>query len=93
MNFLKHIKHNLNTHYFTEKKKKKSLFWVLQDGIFAQMFESLIAGPVLIAVALILGASNLMIGYLMDLPSLANLAQYVGAWLVEKYGTRKKIVF
>ncbi|MGN1091971.1 MAG: MFS transporter [Alphaproteobacteria bacterium] len=92
MNFLKHIKHNLNPHDLTERKVKKSLFWVLQDGIFAQMFESLIAGPVLIAVALILGASNLMIGYLMALPSLANLAQFVGAWLVEKYGTRKKIV-
>ena len=92
MKLFKHVRKQLKPHELTENEVKSSLFWVIQDGVFAQMFESLIAGPVLIAVAVMVGASNLMIGYLMALPSLANLAQFIGAWLVEKYGTRKKIV-
>ena len=75
----------------SEDEVKRSLAWVLQDGIFAQLFESLIAGPILIAVALMMGASNALIGYLIALPFLANLAQFPGFLLVEKYQNRRAI--
>ena len=75
----------------SEEEVKRSLFWVLQDGIFAQMFESLIAGPILIAVALMMGASNALIGYLVALPFLANIAQFPGLFLLEKYRNRKAL--
>ena len=75
----------------SDEEVKKSLFWILQDGVFAQMFESLIAGPILIAVALMMGASNALIGYLIALPFLANLAQFPGIYLVEKYRNRRSI--
>ena len=68
-----HSESKLTPHELTDREVKNSLYWVLQDGIFSQMFESLIAGPVVIAIALMVGASNLMIGYLMALPYLANL--------------------
>ena len=45
----------------------------------------------MIAIALSLGASNAMIGYLVSLPFLANLAQFPGAFLVEKFRKRKLI--
>ncbi len=91
MTYFAKIKKNIAPHPLTEEEVKHSLSWVIQDGIFAQLFESLIAGPVLIAVALLTGASNALIGYLVALPFLANIAQFPGAWLVDKYGTRKKI--
>jgi len=91
INFFKKFNAKMQPHELTEDEVKKSMRWVIQDGIFAQLFESLIAGPVLIAVALLVGASNSLIGYLLALPYLANITQFIGAWLVDKYGTRKKI--
>ena len=93
MSIISYIKQQITPKPLSEEQVKRSLFWVLQDGIFAQLFESLISGPILIAVALMMNASNALIGYLVALSALANLAQFPGAWLTEKYRNRRAICF
>ena len=80
MSIKNYFSNKIQPKQLSDEDVKKSLFWVLQDGVFAQMFESLIAGPILIAVALMMGASNALIGYLIALPFLANLAQFPGEY-------------
>jgi len=78
-------------HVLTDEERKKSLYWVVWDGILTQLIESLTGGAIMVAIALSLGASNAMIGYLVSLPFLANLSQFPGAFLVEKIKKRKLI--
>ena len=78
-------------HVLTDEEKKNSLYWVVWDGILTQLIESLTGGAIMVAIALSLGASNAMIGYLVSLPFLANLSQFPGAYLVEKIKKRKII--
>ncbi|MBE6449489.1 MAG: MFS transporter [Alphaproteobacteria bacterium] len=91
MDLKKFLLNKITPKELSESEVKSSLNWVLQDGIFAQLFESLIAGPILIAVALMMGASNALIGYLVALPFLANIFQFLGIFLVEKYRNRRAI--
>ena len=91
MSIKNYISKKITPQEMSEEDVKSSLSWVLQDGIFAQLYESLISGPILIAIALMMGASNALIGYLIALPFLANLAQFPGFLLVEKYQNRRAI--
>ena len=84
-----YFKKNMSPHSLSEQEVKSSLSWLIQDGIAAQLMESLTAGPILVALALSVGASNALIGYLVALPFLANLAQFPAAYLVDKYHVRK----
>lgn len=83
------FKRNMSPHSLSEQEVTSSLSWLIQDGIAAQLMESLTAGPILVALALSMGASNALIGYLVALPFLANLAQFPAAYLVDKYHARK----
>ena len=67
------------------------LRWVLLDGLFAQGMETLVIGPFMVAYALQFGASNLLIGVLAAVPSLAQFAQIPGVYLVERFRRRKLI--
>lgn len=60
------------------------------DGVFAHIFANLTGSMFLPAFALILGASTLHIGILAAAPFFATLAQFFGAFLVEKYHRRKR---
>lgn len=73
----------------TSKKMRSSLPFVVKDGILSQLIESLTGGPIAIAIALWLGASNALIGYLLALPFLCNLGQFPGILLLEKFKYRK----
>ncbi len=75
----------------TPEQVQKSLPWVIKDGVLAQLLETLTAGPILIALALMTGASNALIGYMVALPILSNLAQFPGAYLTEKIRKRKLV--
>ncbi|MDW7680187.1 MAG: MFS transporter [bacterium] len=64
---------------------------VIKDGVASQTMLTLTAGVFLIAFALKLGASNVMIGLLAAIPPLTNLVQIPAILLVEKVRMRKKI--
>lgn len=67
------------------------LRWVVRDGLFSQGMETLVIGPFLVAYALELGASNLMIGLLAAIPQLAQFNQIPGVYLIEKIRKRRLI--
>ncbi len=81
--------YNMKPHQLSSKQTQKSLTWVVRDGIAAQIIESLTTGPIIIAIALLMNASNILIGYLVALPYLCNIAQFPGAYFVEKFHKRK----
>ncbi len=76
----------------SEQDVKKSLPYVTQDGVIAQLVESLTGGPVMIAISLALGVSNALLGYLLALPFLCHLAQFPGMYVVEKFRHRKWVM-
>lgn len=86
------IKRKLIPHKLSEAEIASSQKWVIGDGIFTQITESLTAGPIVVALALLLGASNAMIGYLLALPFLCYVVQLPGVYLFEHCKIRKTIV-
>ncbi len=64
---------------------------VIKDGLASQTMLTLTAGVFLIAFALQMGASNIMIGFLAAIPPLTQLVQLPSVMLIEKFRTRKKI--
>ncbi|MDI6718338.1 MAG: MFS transporter [Methanomicrobiales archaeon] len=75
----------------TEEEIRRGLNAVIKDGLTTQTMTTLTGGIFLVAFALQLGASNLMIGLLSALPPLAQLIQIPGVYLVEKYRARRAI--
>ena len=73
----------------TEADTQRSLRWMLRNGVAAQCMETLALGPVLVAYALLFGASNLAIGLLAALPNLAQLALIPAVQLVERVRKRR----
>jgi len=74
-----------------EKEIQKGLRSVIKDGLATQTMGTLTGGVFLVAFALKLGASNLVIGLLAAIPPLAQLMQLPAIYLVEKYKIRKAI--
>jgi MFS family permease len=62
---------------------------VLIDGLTSQGMETLASGLLLTAFAVALGASNLTIGLLVAIPSLAHLMQIPGVILIERLRARR----
>ena len=75
----------------TDNEIESGLKAVIKDGIASQTMLTLTAGVFLIAFALQMGASNVMIGVLAAIPPLTQLVQIPSIYLVEKYRARKKI--
>jgi len=61
------------------------------EGALATVMGSLLGGIFLTAFALRLGATRLQIGILSALPTLANAAQFAGAYLVASSGRSKQV--
>jgi MFS family permease len=70
---------------------QKGLRMVIWDGLAAEVMTSFTSGTFLVALALLLGASNLQIGLLSSLPLFTNLFQLVSVWLVRKYNNRRAV--
>ncbi len=75
----------------TEEEIQKGLRSVIRDGLTTQTMVTLTGGVFLVAFALKLGASNLMIGLLAAIPPLAQLVQIPAIYLIEKYRVRRAI--
>lgn len=77
----------------TEKEIQSGLRSVINDGLTSQAMITLTGSIFLVAFALKLGASNLIIGLLAAIPPLAQLIQIPSIYLVEKYRNRRAVSF
>jgi len=84
MNF--QVKDNLS-----EEEIQKGLKNIIKDGLTTQAMLTLTSGIFLIAFALKLGASNMVIGLLAAIPPLSQLIQIPAIYLVEKFRVRRLI--
>lgn len=64
---------------------------VIGDGLATEAMTTLTSGTFLVALAVLLGASNLQIGLLAALPTLTNVFQLISIWLVRRYNNRRAI--
>jgi len=76
----------------TEQQVQSGLSYVIKDGIASQAMGILTGGAFLVAFAIKLGASNLVIGLLAAIGPLAQLLQLPSIFLVEKIRNRRAIV-
>jgi len=77
----------------TDEEIQSGLRALIKDGAASMAFSTLTGGPFLVAFALKLGASNLLIGLLAAIPPLAQLIQIPAIYLVQKIRNRKAISF
>jgi MFS family permease len=75
----------------TEKEVNAGLKRVIGDGLASEAMTTLTGGAFMVALALMLGASNLQIGILAALPTFTNVFQLVSIWLVRRYNNRRAI--
>ncbi len=77
----------------TEDKEPKNpnLPWLVRNGIGIQIMETLSVGTFLVAYAVSLGASNLVIGFLAAIPHLSQLAQIPALYVIEHVRSRRRI--
>lgn len=64
---------------------------VIGDGLCTEAMTTLTSGVFLVAMAVLLGASNLQIGMLAALPTFTNIFQLISIWLVLRYNNRKAV--
>lgn len=75
----------------TEAEIRSGLRMVIGDGLAAEAMTTLTGGAFLVAMALLLGASNLQIGQLAALPTFTNIFQLISIWLVRRYHNRRAV--
>lgn len=75
----------------TEAGVESGLRAVIRDGLASHAMVTFTGGVFLVAFALKLGASNLVIGLLAAIPPLAQLIQIPSIYFVEKYRVRRVI--
>jgi MFS family permease len=75
----------------TEQEVQSGLRAVIKDGLASQAMATFTGGALLVAFALKLGASNLVIGLLAAIPPLMQLLQIPSIYLVEKVRNRRAI--
>ncbi|MDZ7685258.1 MAG: MFS transporter [Gammaproteobacteria bacterium] len=65
--------------------------WIVRNGVGIQIMETLAVGAFLTALAVELGASNLMIGVLAAIPHFAQLAQVPALFVVDRVRVRRRV--
>jgi len=75
----------------SDAEVQKGLKLVIGDGLAAEAMTTFTGGAFLVAMALLLGASNFQIGLLAAMPTFTNLFQLLSIWLVRKYNNRRAI--
>ena len=75
----------------TEQQVQAGLKLVIKDGLAAEAMTALTGGTFLVAMALMMGATNFQIGVLAGLPTFTNLFQLLSIWLVRKYNNRRAV--
>lgn len=64
---------------------------VIWDGLASEMMTTFTGSAFLVAMALLMGASNVQIGLLAALPTFTNISQLISIWLVKKFNNRRAI--
>jgi len=77
--------------YINGEEREKGLRYILYDGMMSQIMVTLSGGAFIIAFALLLGASNSIIGVLAAAPFLGNVFQIPAVLVVEKVRKRRLI--
>src|SRR5919112_5602809 len=67
------------------------LKYIIGDGLATEAMTALTGGAFLVAMALLLGATNFQIGLLAALPTFTNTFQLISVWLVRRYNNRRAI--
>jgi MFS family permease len=75
----------------TSGEVRRGLNLVIKDGLAAEAMTVLTGGTFLVAMAVMLGASNFQIGLLAALPTLTNIFQLAAIWLVQRYNNRRAV--
>ena len=75
----------------TEAEVSRGLRIGIAEGLASEAMTTLTGGAFLVALALILGASNFEIGLLAALPTLTNVSQLFSIWLVRRFANRRLI--
>jgi len=75
----------------TEEEVRKGLRLVIGDGLAAEVMVTFTGGAFLVAMALLLGASNFQIGLLAAMPMFTNIFQLLSVWLVRRFNTRRGV--
>lgn len=75
----------------SEAEVAKGLRMGIGDGLASEAMTTLTGGAFLVALALLLGASNFEIGLLAALPTLTNIFQLLSIWLVRRFRNRRVI--
>ena len=85
--------HFLPQSQLSTEDRERGLRLVLYDGVASQAMLTLTGGAFLVAFALQLGASNVQIGLLSAIPTLANVFQLWSIRLVQQYPRRQVVVY
>lgn len=75
----------------TQEDTERGMKLVIGDGLAAEVMTTLTSGAFLVAMALMLGASNLQIGVLSALPTFTNIFQLISIWLVRRSNNRRVV--
>src|SRR5581483_8728975 len=75
----------------TEEKVNRAKKLVIVDGLMAESMTTFTSGTFLIAMVLLLNASNFQIGLLAGLPTFTNIFQLLSIWLIRHYNNRRVI--
>ncbi len=75
----------------TDKQVQSGLKFIVKEGAAAEVMSTLTGGTFLVAMAVMLKATNFQIGLLASLPTLTNVFQLIAIWLVKKYRNRRLI--
>jgi len=75
----------------TDEEVQRGLKYVIGDGLAAEAMTSFTGGTFLVAMALLMGATNFQIGLLAALPTFTNIFQLLSIWLVRRYNNRRAI--
>ena len=75
----------------SEAEVQTGLKRVIGDGLAAEAMTTFTGGAFLVAMALLMGASNFQIGLLAAMPTFTNIFQLLSIWLVRKYNNRRAI--
>lgn len=75
----------------SETEIQHGLTLVIGDGLATEAMTVLAGGTFLVALAVLMGASNLQIGFLAALPTFTNIFQLISIWLVRRYNNRRAI--
>jgi MFS family permease len=78
--------------HLTDQDVAYGLKQVIKDGLTAEVMVTMTGGTFLMAMAVLMNATNFQIGLLTALPVLTNIFQLLSIWLIQKYNNRRAVM-